>query len=68
MELGVNQIKNIRRKARNYRLVLGGLLKWEQNGSWVKCILQPEVLMILKEMHDGCRYFSNAIILDQLVG
>ena len=66
--LGASQIKNIRRKAYNYSLTEQSLLKKERNGALAKCILRQEVPAVLKEMHDGCGHFANAITLDRIVG
>src|SRR5947207_15871479 len=63
-----SQIKNIRRKAHNFQLTPRGLLKRERNGSWACCVLPSEVPAILKDMHDGCGHFADAITLDRMVG
>src|SRR5256885_88828 len=58
---GTSQIKNTHRKAYNFQLTPWGLLKQERNGSWAHCILPLEVPAILKDMHDGCGHFADAI-------
>ena len=64
---GTNQIKNTYRRVHNFQLTTQGLLKHEKNGSWACCILLLEIPAILKDMHDGCSHFADAITLDRIV-